>query len=216
MPWVGDEGENMTSLLTAGTILGLSAGFAPGPLLTLVITQTLRHNIKEGIKVALAPLITDLPIIIASLLLLTHLTDFEGILGTISLLGGFYVLYLAYENLFTGPVNLVLSESKPQSIKRGVLVNALNPHPYLFWMTVGAPLVVKAKADSPLASLAFLGSFYVFLVGSKVALALVAGKSRTFLTSKAYLVVMRILGGILGVFAFLLLKDAWTLLKTLF
>ena len=206
----------MTSPFTAGTVLGLSAGLAPGPLLTLVITQTLRHNMKEGIKVALAPLITDLPIIILSLLLLTHLTDFDGILGTISLLGGFYVLYLAYESLFTGPVNLVFSKSQPQSLKRGVLVNALNPHPYLFWMTVGAPLIVKAKAHSPLAPLFFLGSFYIFLVGSKIALALVTAKSRTFLTSKAYLVVMRILGGILGVFGLSLLKDALSLLRTIF
>ena len=205
----------MTSLLTAGTVLGLSAGFAPGPLLTLVITQTLRHNIKEGIKVALAPLITDLPIIIVSLLLMTHLKDVEGILGAISLLGGFYVLYLAYESLFAGPVDLVLPVNQPQSVKKGALVNALNPHPYLFWMTVGAPLVVKAHASGPIGPLAFLGSFYVFLIGSKMTLALIVGKSRAFLSSKAYLVVMRILGGVLAVFAFLLLKEAWALLKTL-
>ena len=52
----------MFSALTAGILLGLSAGFAPGPLLTLVIAQTLKHNVREGIKVALAPLISDFPI----------------------------------------------------------------------------------------------------------------------------------------------------------
>ena len=58
---------DMTASLLTGVIFGLSAGFAPGPLLTLVITQTLKHNIKEGVKVALAPLLTDLPIILAAL-----------------------------------------------------------------------------------------------------------------------------------------------------
>ncbi|MCD6225405.1 MAG: hypothetical protein J7K32_07820 [Deltaproteobacteria bacterium] len=53
----------MLTFLTAGTILGLSAGLIPGPLLTLVISETLRHNIKAGIKIAVAPLLTDLPII---------------------------------------------------------------------------------------------------------------------------------------------------------
>jgi threonine/homoserine/homoserine lactone efflux protein len=206
----------MISLLTAGTVLGLSAGFSPGPLLTLVITQTLRHNIKEGTKVALAPLITDLPIIIVSLLLLTQFADLKGVLGGISLLGGLYVLYLACESIFAGPVNVAISESDPQSIKKGALVNALNPHPYLFWVTVGAPLFVKAKANGPMAPLAFMGAFYAFLVGSKIVLALAVGKSRTFLTSKGYLYVMRILGGVLAAFAALLLKDAWTLLKPLF
>ncbi|MDY6953588.1 MAG: LysE family translocator, partial [Thermodesulfobacteriota bacterium] len=50
--------------LAIGIVLGLSAGFAPGPLLALVISQTLRHNAVEGLKVALAPLVTDLPIIL--------------------------------------------------------------------------------------------------------------------------------------------------------
>jgi threonine/homoserine/homoserine lactone efflux protein len=45
----------MFEFLGTGTLLGLAAGFAPGPLLVLVISETLKHNIKEGIKVSLAP-----------------------------------------------------------------------------------------------------------------------------------------------------------------
>jgi len=62
----------MLSSLLAGIVMGLTAGFSPGPLSTLVITQTLRHGLKEGVKVAVAPLMTDLPIIAASLLLLSR------------------------------------------------------------------------------------------------------------------------------------------------
>jgi hypothetical protein len=46
------------------------------------------------------------------------------------------------------------------------------------------------------------------LIGSKVFLALIAGRSRTFLRSKGYLFVMRGLALILALFAFFLLKDA--------
>ena len=63
----------MIHYLTIGTVLGLSAGFAPGPLLTLVISETLQHDIKSGIKIALAPIITDLPIIILTLFILSKL-----------------------------------------------------------------------------------------------------------------------------------------------
>ena len=48
----------MLHFLTLGTVLGLSAGLAPGPLLTLVISETLQHDIRAGIKVAVAPFIT--------------------------------------------------------------------------------------------------------------------------------------------------------------
>ena len=52
------------ALVSAGLVYGLSAGFSPGPLMALVISQTLKHGIREGAKVAVAPLITDLPIIL--------------------------------------------------------------------------------------------------------------------------------------------------------
>lgn len=76
-----------------GTVLGLSAGFAPGPLLTLVISETLQHGIKSGIKVALAPIITDLPIVLITLYVLSKLTHFHGILGGISIIGGCCVFH---------------------------------------------------------------------------------------------------------------------------
>jgi threonine/homoserine/homoserine lactone efflux protein len=92
--------------MTIGILFGLSAGFAPGPLLTLVINQTLRHSTTEGVKVALAPIITDVPIVLASLFVLTKLNHYERILGMISLMGGLYVLYLAYENFRIERVNI--------------------------------------------------------------------------------------------------------------
>jgi threonine/homoserine/homoserine lactone efflux protein len=196
------------SSLAAGTVLGLSAGFAPGPLLTLVITQTLRHGIREGAKVATAPLITDLPIILVTLLVLSRISDFDPLLGAISLLGAGYVLYLAYESIRTGPVHLVEAQDHPRSFRKGATLNALNPHPYLFWTTVGGPFLLKGGQEGPSGPLLFLLGFYFFLVGSKIFLAIVVGKSRAFLTKRGYVWCMRILGCLLGAFAFFLLRDA--------
>ncbi len=200
------------SSLAAGIVLGLSAGFAPGPLLTLVITQTLRHNMREGVKVAMAPLITDVPIILATLFLLARLSDFDRLLGLISLVGAGYVLYLAWESIRTGPVTLEEPEDQPRSIRKGAIINALTP-PYLFWATVGAPFLLRTGQEGLRAPLLFLLGFYLFLVGSKVVLAILVGKSRAFLTGKAYLWTMRFLGCLLGAFAVLLLKEAFSLLR---
>jgi threonine/homoserine/homoserine lactone efflux protein len=57
----------MLSFLTTGTILGLSAGFAPGPLLALVVSETLQHDMKAGVKVALAPILQNFHAFITSL-----------------------------------------------------------------------------------------------------------------------------------------------------
>lgn len=203
----------MLHFLTIGTVLGLSAGFAPGPLLTLVIAETLRHDIKSGIKVALAPILTDLPIIFLTLLLLSKLSDFNAILGVITILGGFFVLYMGYESVCTKGVDLTLSAEKPRSILKGALTNALSPHPYLFWLSVGAPTMTKAMNIDLISSIAFIAAFYSFLIGSKVFLAILTGKSKTFLAGSAYIYIMRLLGLILCALALFLLYDGLHLLN---
>ena len=203
----------MLGFLTVGFILGLSAGFAPGPLLTLVISETLQHNIKAGVKVALAPLITDLPIIILTLFILAKLSSFHNLLGIISCAGGFFVLYLGYQSLRTKGVELNLQRIRPRSLAKGIIVNALNPHPYLFWLSVGAPTVTKAMKQGILAPLAFMGGFYVMLIGSKIVIAIFVGKSRSFLTGNVNIYTMRFLGLALCVLAILLFRDGFKLLE---
>jgi threonine/homoserine/homoserine lactone efflux protein len=206
----------MFTFFSAGAVLGLSAGFSPGPLFALVLSQTLQHGIKEGCKVALAPLITDLPVIIVSVLLLRQLSGFQQILGAVALLGTLYLVQMAYETFRCGLKARSFSGSSPQSLGRGMLVNALSPHPYLFWFSVGAPTILKGVHDgNPLASLAFVIGFLGCLVGAKMVLAVAVGKSRRFLAGRIYLALMRGLGLLLLVFAFLLGKEALTLLGIL-
>lgn len=42
------KGRRMAAYLVSGIVFGLSSGLAPGPLLTLVLTETLRHGKKGG------------------------------------------------------------------------------------------------------------------------------------------------------------------------
>lgn len=202
----------MVYYLTIGIILGLSAGFAPGPLLTLVISETLEHDIKSGVKVALAPIITDLPIIILTLFVFAQLSSFHNILGVVSLIGGCFVLYMGYESLRSKGSEINLKGPKSRSLIKGILTNALSPHPYLFWLSVGAPTMTKALSVNIYSPLAFIGGFYTFLVGSKILLALVVGKSKSFLRGETYLYTLRFLGMVLCVLAVALFIDGLKLL----
>ncbi len=197
----------MLYYLSFGMILGLAAGFAPGPLLTLVISETLRHGFSAGVKVALAPIITDAPIVIVTLLVATQLSDIDPVLGIISLIGSGYILYMAYESAQPQGQHSTQIDVKPKSLTKGILANALSPHPYLFWLSVGAPTVAKSVSVSALAPVLFIVGFYLFLIGSKVLLAALVGKSRTFLKGTAYLYIMKLLALILGIFAILLFID---------
>jgi threonine/homoserine/homoserine lactone efflux protein len=198
----------MLTTLAAGMLLGLSAGLTPGPMLTLVISQTLRHNVREGMKVALSPLFSDLPIIVLSLLALSRLAGFQHIMGVLSLIGGLYVAYLAWECFQGGEVGAVSMAGKPHSLRKGVILNLLNPAPYLFWATVGGPLIVQPQEGRIVAATLFLVSFYALLVGSKMTLAWLTGRTRRFLSSRGYIWLMRLMGLLLVGFALLLFKKA--------
>ena len=201
----------MAVFLIAGVVLGLSAGFSPGPLLTFLISQTLKHGIREGVKVAFAPLVTDLPIIIVTLFVLTRFANLNFVLGPISLMGGLFVIYLAYESFRTGKLE-TNKDANIQSLSKGAIVNVLNPHPYLFWLSVGAPMMIRAWGKSPIAAMAFVVGFYFCLVGSKLLLAILVGQSRQWLMSRGYGYIMRVLGALLLIFAFLLFRDGLSLL----
>ncbi|TNF50926.1 MAG: LysE family translocator, partial [Gammaproteobacteria bacterium] len=76
----------MTEFLFLGVVLGLSAGLSPGPLQTLVMAETLRFGVRAGIKVALSPVITDLPIIFLTLYIFRNVIGLADMLGLISML----------------------------------------------------------------------------------------------------------------------------------
>ena len=205
----------MLSFLTTGIILGLSAGFAPGPLLALVISETVEHDVKAGVKIALAPILTDLPIIILTIFILAELSDFHSVLGIISIIGAFFILYLGIENIRIKGITLDINKSSPRSFQKGFIVNALSPHPYLFWFSVGGPTTIKAMALGLPAAISFVLSFYVLLVGSKAVLAIFVGKSRSFLLGNKYIFSMRLLGIALIILAGFLFRDGLHLLGIL-
>ena len=197
------------SFLIPGIIFGLSSGLTPGPLLTLVISETLKHGIKEGVKISIAPLLSDLPIVLVTITVLSYLSDIRPALGVISLLGGGFLVYLAFEGLSFKGADMDSVSMAPQSVKKGVITNFLNPSPYLFWFSIGAPTVVKAYDSDLMTASLFIVSFYVTLVGSKVIVALVTGRSRHFLKSKYYLYGIRLLGMVMLLFALLFIRNGF-------
>ncbi len=195
-----------------GCVFGLAAGFTPGPTTTLVIAQTLRFGLRDGIKIAIAPLLTDAPIITLSLVLVGQLARVAPALGGITLLGAAFLTYLAVESFKARPAEVSGEKTRPRSLRKGFMANLLNPHPYLFWFMVGAPTLLKAADAGMFAAILFVVGLYVCLIGAKMLVAWLVARSRTFLKSRGYVYVNRLLGVALAVFALLFLRDGLRLL----
>jgi len=203
------------SLAASGIILGFAAGISPGPLLILVITETITHNTKSGIKTAMVPLITDTPIIILTLLLLVQLRDFSLFFGMLSIAGGCYILKMAYQGFRAKKFETALENKASKGLQKGFFVNMLSPHPWIFWISIGSPIILKASQQGYTAAGIFILFFYVFIIGSKIMIALLVGKFKKNF-DRYYILIQRILAGILLIFSGLFFYEGFNFLITLY
>ncbi len=111
------------------------------------------------------------------------------VLNWLALVGGAFVIYLGIETVraIGSEVTINTKAGSGRVLLSAVATNFLNPHPYLFWATVGSALLFQSYAVGGItASLAFLISFYVLLVGAKLAIALLVSRSQSWLTGRSY------------------------------
>ncbi len=152
-------------------ILGITYGFAaavqPGPLQTFLISRTLHNGWSQTLPAAFAPLLSDIPIVLLVLLLLSNIPLWME--NSLHFAGGLFVLYLAYgafQSFRHYSFNhKALLQSRSQNFFKAVVVNLLNPNPYLSWSLVLGPLVLKGWREAPSNGIALVGGFYFMMIG---------------------------------------------------
>ena len=161
------------ALFIQGSALGITAGATPGPLQTYLITKTLSGGWRQGFPLIFVPILSDLPIVILTTFILGQMP--ELFLRIISFVGGLFVLYLAW-GLWQGwrkcphPDEPESSDSQPRSFWKAVMMNLLNPNPYVFWTFVIGPLLINAIEQSWGHALAFLLGFYGIFMATMILL----------------------------------------------
>lgn len=170
--------------LVVGLGLGLAAGIAPGPLHLLVLTSSMQRGFAAGWRVAIAPLLTDLPVVAAGVLAVGAMPD--GVVRAMAFGGGVFVVYLGVDALRWRSDDEDFAAGPSADLRRGFIANILSPHPWLFWLGVGSPLLRSAWQESTLSAALFLVGFYALLVGTKVVLALVASRGQRFVDAAWY------------------------------
>lgn len=197
------------SLMFSGAVLGITAALSPGPIQTFLISQTVKHGVKEGMLIAFVPLMTDVPIFLLTVGVLSQISDVDAIMGTLSLIGAVFLGYLAYGNFKISEFQGDQADVPPGSIRKGILTNFLNPYPYMFWLLVGAPLILNTyQTTGMVVAGSFIVGFYGCLVGVLMFVAGLVGKSRGLLKGKAYVYTLRTLGGVLLIFALRFLHES--------
>ena len=174
----------MLPYLILGATYAFAAAVQPGPLQTYVVSQVLSNGWRRTLPAALSPLLSDGPIILLVLLVLTHLPAmFDRILRCA---GGAFLLYLAAAAYGTWRSwddrgrGADVPKSARQSVISATIVNLLNPNPYLAWSLVLGPLLLKGWRESPVNGIALIVGFYgtmVLTLGGIITLVAGAGKA---------------------------------------
>lgn len=163
--------------LLQGIVYGFAAASQPGPLQTYLITQTLARGWKRTLPAALAPLISDGPIIVICLFLLNQVPAWME--RFLYLASGLFILYLAYSasrswrgfHLQTPH----LESTQQRGLLKAAVLNVLNPNPYIYWTLVTGPILLAGWREAPANGIGFLAGFYLTLIGGLAAIILVFG-----------------------------------------
>ena len=123
------------------------------------------------------------------------------VLSLISFAGAIFIFILGFETFRLKNINLTIQNQKPRSLHKGILANFFSPHPYLFWLTIGIPVAFQAWKSGWVNAVLFFLAFYIFLIGSKIGIALLIEHSKAFISSRIYFWIMKILGLVLFLFS---------------
>jgi threonine/homoserine/homoserine lactone efflux protein len=164
--------------LALGATYAFAAAVQPGPYQTYLISQALSHGWRRTLPAALAPLLSDVPIILLVLVVLSRLPlALEQVLRCA---GGVFLLYLAWRAFRAWRQYRLAPATSAATARRSLLsaavVNLLNPNPYLGWSLVMGPLLLRGWHEAPASGIALLVAFYgAMVVASMGIIVLFAG-----------------------------------------
>jgi len=170
----------MLAYLIQGIGYGFAAAVQPGPFQTYLISQTLSKGWRLTLPAAFAPLISDGPIIVLALVVLSQVPLwFQRFLY---IAGGLFILYLAYSAFVAwrnyDKSGVVTDSSGRQSVVKAAMMVALSPGPYIYWSLVTGPILLTGWREAPANGLGFLVSFYATIVLSLSGIIVVFGTAR--------------------------------------
>lgn len=170
--------------MLAYVIQGLGYGFAaavqPGPFQAYVISQTLSRGWRRALPIALAPLVSDAPIVALVLLVLSRVP--ESLQRVLYIASGLFVLYLAVNAFLTwrtfDPSAPLTVQPDQQSLLKAAMMNMISPGPYIYWSLVTGPILLASWRQTPVNGIAFLAGFYAAMVGCLAGIILLFGTAR--------------------------------------
>lgn len=141
---------SLVSLFATSFGLAFSGALVPGPLLTVTIDASLRRGFIAGPLLILGHGVLELNLVIAMVLGLNEIAMVPGVKEGIGLVGGAYLLWMAYGILKdVGRIEIDFSQIGNKGkvtglVMKGAAVSFANPYFTIWWATMGLTYVTMA------------------------------------------------------------------------
>lgn len=195
--------------------MGLAVAAVPGPIIVLMIAETLRKGYLAGLSVVLGPITVDALVMIPLALILQPALVLKPVQMGIGLAGGAFLVFLGFNTIRQAhgePMKLPDAQANPNnqgiflnSYRKSLVAHLLNPFGYVFWATAGSSFIKQAISSVGLAgAVLFPLSFWLGALVIEAIALFFSAKGKEVLSSAAYQTVLYVCGVILVAFGILL------------
>ena len=188
-------------------LIGFTGAMMPGPVTTLIVTETAKRGFIAGPLITIGHVLLELAMVIALVFGLGDLLKLNGVAGTIGILGGVFLLWMGFSivrDAWQGKVSFDTTRREVASfdyaaqtgaplrtlsgnpVIGGILTSIANPYWILWWATVGAAYLITFRAFGVAGIVAFyIGLTLADWVWNNV-VAFVVATGRRGMTDRVY------------------------------
>jgi threonine/homoserine/homoserine lactone efflux protein len=141
---------SLFGLFSVGFILGLTGAMAPGPLLTITISESAKRGGIVGPMVVLGHGILEFALLLIIVFGLGNILNNKVLFSVIAFIGGIILIYMGYSTI-KGLKGYTLSATPTERrqgihpVFSGIVVSLSNPYWFIWWITIGMGYVMFAK-----------------------------------------------------------------------
>ncbi len=175
-----NESLNFWTYFLPAITFGFAAAVQPGPLSLYLISQTLRAGWRRTWPSIFTPAITDGPVAVLCLVILSTLPDY--FLTYIQIIGGGFILFLAYRALMSwrkeAQIEKLPDITARKTLLNAMVINILNPNAYLGWSLVIGPMFLKGWKAGPGFGIGIIIGLYLSMFCTSAVILLLFHKAR--------------------------------------
>jgi len=174
-------------------VIGLSGAVMPGPVLAVCISESAKRGARAGPLLVLGHAIVELPLIVALAWGLSEVLEQSMVSGIIGVIGGLFLLALAFAILRQARRTMAPLEVSAQSARRGrwlivtgALLSVANPYWFIWWATVGTTWVLWSLAAGVIGVVIFFFGHILADLGWYSIVSFTVARGKRFMTARVY------------------------------